>query len=514
MAKTRPAPFGTSWRGLAVALAAVLMLTACGSTAQQETATVRGGEDFGVPATVDPLTGSPVVPVDDMGDEHLSSGGTATPGSGSANSAAGGAPAGEASSTGTSLAGPTVAGSSPRAGRLPGNHRAVTDEVVKIGFLYLESAGTVLGAMGVQGYSQGDELGVFRALVRDQNAKGGVGGRRLEVVPRDLGGLDESSYQAACTYFTQDSPVFMVFSALAHIELLNECLAKSSVGYTSNYIAPPDRLMRGLGPIYAPDDIGAERYAALLGRALVNAGFLSPSAKVGIIRRDTRDYERITNEVLRPILTQARVEVVAEETYNAADFSGTVAGAPAVTFRLRQRGVTHVISYETPLFYMTAAESQEWRPFWAITSRSAPGAFLEGAAPREQLKKAAGPGWQPVSDVATSRLTGPINSEEARCLATAKKAGYSYSGTPRLVLQMLCGQLYHFVRVIAESSEVSTAGFRRAAEGLAPYPSALTFSISFSGGRHDGAAAYRMVSWQETCGCFGYSSPVTPMPAS
>jgi hypothetical protein len=306
----------------------------------------------------------------------------------------------------------------------------------------------------------------------------------------------------------------MVFSALGHSELLNRCLAKGSVGFTSNYIAPPDRLMRGLGPIYAPDDIAAERYAVLLGRALVNGGFFGKGAKVGIVRSDTPDYERITKQVLRPILNGAGVEVVAEETYSPTDAATAIGDAPALTFRLRQKGVTHVVSYESPLFYMTAAESQEWRPFWAVTSRSGPGSFLEGSAPREQLKKASGPGWQPVSDLATSRIKGTINSEEARCLETARKAGYSYSGTPRYVLQMLCGELFHFVRAVAASAELSTAGFRAAAESLAPYPSPMTFSMSFAGGRHDGAAAYRMVAWKDTCGCFDYSSAITPMPTS
>lgn len=497
-------------------LAAVVVLTACGSTVQQEAGMPDALAGPGAGVAVDPLTGEAI----DAADGPTPAGPAVTGAAGPAAAAGGATTAAPGPATGTGLprpAGadaPTAAARPSSEGRLPGRHRAVSDDVVKVGFLYLANAGTVVGAFGVQGYSQGDELGVFRALVADQNERGGVSGRTLEIVPRDLGGIDEASFQAACTFFTQDRPVFMVFTALGHNEILNSCLSKASVGFTSNFVAPPDRLMRGLGSVYAPDDIAAERYAVLLGRSLVKGGFFGKDAKVGIIRQDTPDYERLTTRVLRPILAEAGVEVVAEETFNPNDASGSISQAPAVTFRLRQKGVTHVVTYESPVFYMTAAESQEWRPYWSVTSRSGPGAFLEGSAPKEQLKKASGPGWQPVSDLASSRIKGTINSEEARCLATAKKAGYEYSGAPRYVLQMICGELYHFVRAVAAARELSTAGFQAAAEALAPYPSPMTFSMSFAGGRHDGAAAYRMVAWNGACGCFDYSSATLPMPTS
>jgi hypothetical protein len=120
----------------------------------------------------------------------------------------------------------------------------------------------------------------------------------------------------------------------------------------------------------------------------------------------------------------------------------------------------------------------------------------------------------PVVDIATARLQGSLNAEEKRCLTTLAKAGYSYSGTPRYVGQMLCGELYHIVRVVVRSTELSTAGFRAAAESLPSYPSPLTLSMSFAGGRHDGAAGYRINRYSTTCGCYGYTSPVRPIPTS
>jgi hypothetical protein len=384
---------------------------------------------------------------------------------------------------------------------------------VKLGFLYLASAGTVVGTFGVQGYSQGDELGEIKALVADQNKHGGLAGRRIELVPRDLGGIEETNFQAACDFFTQDEPVFMVLTALGHRSTLNACLAHRGVGFTSNYIPPPDRLMRALGPIYAPDDMSAERYVVLLARSMVSSGLFPRGAKVGVYRQETPDYARLTKDVLRPFLAQAGVEVVAEETFDPNN-TAEVGRAPSVVFRLRGAGVTHVLSYESPLFLMTAAQSQGWHPFWTLTSKSAPGGFLEGAAPAEQLRNSGGPGWMPVSDLATRRIKGYVSSEEKRCLDTLRAAGYSYEGTPRYVAEMLCGELYHLVRVVARIPELSTKAFQLAAEALPSYPSPMSFSVSFDGGRHDGASSYRIVRYQSGCSCFGYTTPLRPIPTS
>jgi hypothetical protein len=496
-------------RRLAAALSVMaLAATACGSTVQQTSgyteglSTTSGGSSNG--------TGTGAV----SGTSGTSGGQQPQGTNGTSATGTTGAPAqGQGSAPGTSGP-PAVGGPSVPGGRIPGHHKGVTPTTVKLGFLYLGSAGTVVGAFGVKGYSQGDELGEMKALVADQNAHGGLAGRKIELVPHDLGGIDASAYQSACTFFTQDSPVFMVLSSLGHADTLNACLAKGDVGYTSDYIAPSDRLMRGLGPIYAPDDIGAERYALLLGRSLVTSGLIKAGDKVGVIRKDDPDYARITKQVLRPLLEATGAKVVSEETYNATDASASVSDSGPMMFRMRSAGVTHIVSYESPLFYMTAADSQRWYPFWTVTSRAAGGGFLEGSAPASELKNSGGPGWMPVSDIATARLKGYVNAEERRCVTTLAKQGYSYTGAPRYVEEMLCGELYHVVRVLARAAEVSTRGFRIAAESLPSYPSPLTFSMSFAGGRHDGAAGYRILRYSTSCGCYGYTSPLRPIPTS
>ena len=399
-------------------------------------------------------------------------------------------------------------------GKLPAKSKGVTDAVIRIGFLYLASAGTVVGAFGVQGYSQGNELGEMTALVNDQNAHGGLGGRKLQLVPHDLGGISDSNFQAACDFFTQDNPVYIVTSALAHSDVLNTCLAKRGVGYSSNYLAPFNRSMRSVGPVFAPDDLSGERLSVLGTQAMIDSGLFPKDAKVGIIRQDTPDWDRASKNIIRPRLAAAGIKVVAEETYSATDASATVSGAAGVTFRLRGAGVTHVLILDSPLFYMTAAQSQGWHPFWEITSRAGGGAFLAGSAPKEQLANSGGPGWQRVSDLAEAQSGGYLNAEEKRCLTTLAKAGYSYTGTPKYVAEMLCGELYHLVRVVGRSTELSMHAFQLAAENLPAYLSPMTFSLSFTGGRHDGANGYRIVQYLKSCSCYQYTTPVRTIPSS
>ena len=497
-------------RGIVLGAVLALAATGCGSTVQQQTVASSDGMGTGL-STGSGAIGGAASPTTSAGAAGAARNGAASAGAGAGGLGAGGI-GGAVSGSGATVG--ATAGPSGSRGKIAGHHKGVTEVTVRMGFLYLGSAGTVVGAFGVKGYSQGDELGEIKALVADQNARGGLAGRQIQLVPHDLGGADASSYQSACTFFTQDSPVFMVLSSLGHVDTLNACLAKGDVGYTSDYVAPSDRLMRGLGPIYAPDDISAERYAVLLGRSLISSGLIKAGDKVGIYRQDTPDYARLTKDVLRPLLEQGGAKVVDEETFNPTDTSSTVSGAASVVFRMKSAGVTHVISYESPLFLMTAADSQRWYPFWTVTSRASGGGFLEGSAPESELAHSGGPGWMPVSDIATSRLTGYVTAEERRCVTTLAKRGYSYSGAPRYVEEMLCGELYHAVRVLARATEVSTNGFRVAAETMPPYPSALAFSMSFAGSRHDGADSYRIFQYSTKCSCYGYTSPLRPIPTN
>ena len=401
----------------------------------------------------------------------------------------------------------------PGAGPIPADHPGIRDDIVRVGFLYLASAGTVAGAFGVEGYSQGDEVGEFRTLVADVNARGGLGGRQVEVVEHDVGGVDATAIERACARFTEDDPVYLVFAGIGHHPALDACLAEAGTGFVTSIVAPPQRLVDELRFIYAPDDISLERYAALLGRSLIDHGFFDGDAQAGLLHSDNPDDERAVQTILVPTLQAAGVDIVHTEVYSSTDAGNVVADAPGRVFRLRAAGVTHVIHFATPLYDMIAADAQGWQPAWAVTSRAGPGAFLEGSAPPGQLPRAAGPGWQPMSDLNAGRIPGPVSAEEERCDAVLRAAGYQLTGPPRVVAMMLCGALSYSQQALLRATEMTVEGYRVAAEGLgAQILSPVTHRLDFAGGRHDGAAAYRYITWDQACGCFGYSTDLQPTP--
>src|SRR5262249_13792011 len=157
-------------------------------------------------------------------------------------------------------------------------------------------------------------------------------------------------------------------------------------------------------------------------------------------------------------------------------------------------GVTHVVSYESPVLYMVTADTQGYRPAWAQTSRSGPGAFVVGAAPKDELVNNMGPGWQQVSDLAAGQIKKPVSAAETRCRRTLTGAGVMPGGgTPTLVGVMICAEIYHFVTAMTHATIVSPEGFRAAAESTTDYVSPLTFAVDYRGGRHDGATKYRFI---------------------
>ena len=97
--------------------------------------------------------------------------------------------------------------SSVSSAALTDSFRGVTKTSIKIGIV------TVKFVDCIEQYTngtQGDAKKIMQALVDDINANGGVGGRKLEVVFKELCPLHPDEVAAACTSFTDDEQVFAV----------------------------------------------------------------------------------------------------------------------------------------------------------------------------------------------------------------------------------------------------------------------------------------------------------------
>jgi hypothetical protein len=64
------------------------------------------------------------------------------------------------------------------------------------------------------------------------------------------------------------------------------------------------------------------------------------------------------------------------------------------------------------------------------------------------------------------------------------------------------------------SGPLTPAAFRAAYASVGTsYQPVTTFRSDFANGRHDNAAAYRLMVWRDSCTCLTYSTGVTPLPA-
>jgi hypothetical protein len=436
-----------------------------------------------------------------------SAGSAASQGGAAAPDAAGGQAGGPSSDGGVQPAPADAPGAPEPAGQpILAAHRAVTDATIKVGFLYLGNAGTVVSAFGAgEAYSQGDEPAEFQAIVDDVNARGGVAGRQLEIVFHDLGGIDETAYQAACTKFTEDDPVFMVFSGLGHYPLYTRCLAEGDVGFSSSYVGPPEALVeetRGL--LWAPDELTSDKHWALTITALLDAGWFD-GATIGIEWPDDPYETDVLRRIVEPLLASAGHEVAHEERYPSTDPAAAVSGIAGRLFRMRANGVTHIVSFLGPALAGGVAESQGYRPKWVVTSRMGPN-FIAGTAPAAQLEGSSGPGWSPVLDFGGDAQLQGLGANAARCDQVLRDAGvHPGNDVPLYVGRMICGAVYHFADALAVAPEVSSQGFRTAAESLGPRDSTLAYQIDHSGGRHDGVSAYRLLTFDAGCACYGYA---------
>jgi ABC-type branched-subunit amino acid transport system substrate-binding protein len=88
----------------------------------------------------------------------------------------------------------------------------VTADTIKIGFSYIDLE--TLAQSGVIKIDHGPYGDIIKVLVDDINARGGVGGRKLELVTAKYSPIGNTDQLAACTKLTEDDQVFAVLNGL------------------------------------------------------------------------------------------------------------------------------------------------------------------------------------------------------------------------------------------------------------------------------------------------------------
>lgn len=498
---------------LGAVVAGALLLTACGTTVPHGGAATDGLGPVGQAAT------------QSTSGQQLGSGpGSGLMSGGPFTTSVGGAK-GVASPGATT--GPT--GSEPS---LPGDFQlgpGVTATTVQVGFTVQQNNSTASSIASTYNVQLPDNRAAYEALVKDVNAHGGIGGRKLVPVFYSYdpsSGTAAQIGQAACASFTQDHQVFAALDAFVPNDTFNTCMQKKG------------RVLQEYGLFFgsstswskysnevAADGLPFEQGGRILAEHLAGTGFLSSSTRLGVLVRSSRDLTEAYQHGFVPALTQHGLKV--QQTYYlrdaqaASDISGYTADISSAVLKFASNGIDRVVFFDTgsysALVFSQTAQQQQYHPRYGLMSLNGI-VTLAGSgseAPPQQMVGAQGVSWEMNADgLATTRTR-----DGQRCLAILRAAGIdtSNNATDASYLET-CQSFFLFRRTAtAAGGNLNRDTFLAAVEGLgSSFVSTNTWGgvTSFGPGRHHGVAVYRPFSYDQKCGCFAVTGPAQPVGSS
>lgn len=507
-------------RARAAVACALVALTACGSTVQQESAFVVDGTQGGDAGGVG---------TDDGAVEGGSDAGAGAPGSTAATT---GAPGSSATATRRSAGGgPTATQPGRRSGNSSsGSKSGVRGGAVHIGFAYYHNSDAAFGSVSATG-SVVDFRRAYQAMVDDLNARGGLLGRKVVPHYRPFDVYQDGNVQqnAICTYFTEDQPVVAALGVFSHTEDYYSCLEKLGVAH----LAAGGGAVEGDDRLFADYPHAASSGALTLARAVralvdetVAQGFLTPSSKIGIFGDDNDVIRRVIANHLRPALARHGLSVddahvaLAKDTQNMQDHGQASTDATLFTQRFKADGVDRVIPLNIPFQFMTAADSNDYLPRYAIATHSSPDwlAANPGLAPARQLEGSVGVGWSPFADVMGADDDQPRPALDA-CMSKLQAAGIEAKKGDRLwelSAAAVCDNVAVLEAAVKAGGAPITAdsliaGLESLRDGI---PMAAVTAVRWAPDRHDGIATVRPIRYVANCGtraCYRYTGAPKPV---
>ena len=494
--------------GRTAAVAALLLLsTACGSTVQGSATLSAGTPQAGLG--------------DGLGAAAPTADGLAAPGDpvavGSAVETASPVVPGRTQTGAVSVPaeGPASVGSGPTTSTvLPG----ATSTTITVGVIAADpSANEAMENAGLGAAAVGNEPANWKAAAEEINARGGIGGRQVELLFHLVNLTDPPAVQgqAACARFTEDSTVAVVLSGYFYGPA-HSCLSQQGVPALLGTNYGVDRTSaQQTQTVLAWATPLLDRLAARLPDAYQKLGRLTSGTSAGIFVTDAPAFRRSAAQLERELTRRGlRVSTQTVRDSETGDYSGASGDASAAVLQFRSAGVTEVLfltrnAFE-PALLMQAANSQGYEPTYLLSTQQYPAALV-GLVPASQLDGALALGWAPAVDLSTGYDARP---EAQRCLAALEKRGRSFSSNVQALAALLaCDGLDLLARAADRPGALSSRQDLLAAALAAGngFPSAVTYPTAFPGGRRDGVASYRPMAFSGGCGCFSYTGTISPM---
>ncbi|MBK5306154.1 MAG: ABC transporter substrate-binding protein [Frankiaceae bacterium] len=504
-------------------LAAVLLLSACGSTVA--TTNAGGPLQQGQPGfNAAPGAGSPAA--DGLGGPAVTAPGGTTGGSTGSTGSTGTFTGTTGGTTGTGVGGSTTgttggpAGSGTTGGTsAQGVGPGVTATEIRLGIPYCSDCAAANAALGAGGEDPGDTRRYAQAALDDVNSRGGVLGRKLVPVWHEISASDniEASQQEACETFTKDNKVLMIFF---RGEITYECGKKAGIVVSGD---------SGSGPVFAryPNMFAAagmrfERLAAVTVKAMVQAGWHKPdtkwpTGKIGIVSWDNTDYRYAMDKGWLPAMREAGLAAPLVKWVAIPQSDKGIADAgPAISsavLAFRQAGIDHVFIADGPagiftgagltLLFLQNAKSQNYYPRYGFNTNNAPDF---SSHPQDQLV-----GMIAIDsfDTAATNDAGiALNPQRERCFAIMRKKGLpvAQAQTQQVAIGS-CEYAWFAEAIIERAGGTLLSQMIAGGEALGTsYRSPYNYGNRIGPGQHDGVALFRNLMMDAGCSCLKYTS--------
>ena len=403
---------------------------------------------------------------------------------------------------------------------------------MKLGVTYSSDLGPGLAAVGSPGtaadaanYAR-EQQALWQRGADDINSRGGFGGCKVVVVFHDFHVLNTSGFssesQAECADLAEDKRVFGVVSAVLENETAVRCFADHrvvSLFYSAVYQPTPADFAKYRGYLYQPSGMTPYRFGPFIDQ-LAAADFLPRGAKVGILLADdgsgTNQYlverlwkPRLAARGITPVVFNYKlVQSVSDNSSIAAQFGSAV-------LRFKSANVDRILvtpdNGDATIFFTQVAESQGYRPRYALNSATAPAGWP--SVPAGQRRDALNVSFSLIdlggAPDGHELASNPPSSGRARCEALYK----GHTGSTTIIAAYNICDAFEFLRTALQNTTVVTPAALLA--GVDRMVSSLSLANGYANAtfrapsRYDGASATRMMRWDEAATRWHYVSAPT-----
>ena len=380
-----------------------------------------------------------------------------------------------------------------------GDDVGVTADSVKVGIAILD-----VGAAKDLGFAfdLGDQRARYQALIDDQNAKGGINGRKIVPDYRtvDVAAHPVETEQAACIAWTQDVKVFAVLAESQWGTPATVCVT----GQGNTLLLSTD----GLDQSYYGNGLFYSTQASDNRILLDQAHYLESKGKlagktIGVLVGDGSERTAIDNTLV-PALAQmgysvADIEVVPQS------ISGTQK-IPIAVSNFKAAGVDFIIMAANVIIdgpFAQSAHRAGYDPEYGLSD------FNNEI--NDQVATYYPDAFDGTVGLSTHRFPEyraglPVPPADQHCfdrVATADPKVVPYENSAHEVGLGECAIFDAFVGAATTAgSNLTRATFQASAESLDSFPIPATQDGSFGPGKHDAVDFEREVVWHKSCTCW------------